>query len=300
MLFVGDLDNHKLSEKLAKIFGVTAIYPDKHIFPDGEMRVRILEKVAGEPVVFLKSHVAPVDSNVLETLFLIDILKRNGAGLITGIIPYLGYMRADHMFRTGEGVPLEVLISAFEAVGLAKILIVDPHSIRIPELFHIPVVNLSALEVFAAAIRELNLPKDSYTLVTPDKGGVRRVKLLSEMLGNAPYATIQKNRDLETGNVEASKVEDKIEKICFVIDDMISSGGTIVKALDALTEAGAKELYVMATHGVFSENAPRLLQTSKAKKVFVTNSIPVPEAKRFRKLQVLSIADLIAQHILEP
>jgi ribose-phosphate pyrophosphokinase len=128
-------------------------------------------------------------------------------------------------------------------------------------------------------------------------GGIRRIKILSEMLDNAPYATVEKNRDLETGNVEMAKVEGKINDTCFVVDDMISSGGTIVKALDALSEHGAKNLYVMATHAVFSENAPRLLQTSKAKKVYITDSISVPDSKRFRKLEILSIADLIAQEL---
>jgi ribose-phosphate pyrophosphokinase len=294
MLFIGDLDNRKLSEKIAKLLGTQAVYPDKHIFPDGEMRLRVLEEVADQPVVFLKSHEGSIDSSILETSFLIDILKRNGAGPVTGIIPYLGYMRADHMFRTGEGVPLEVVISLFEAVGLAKVILVDPHSIRIPELFHIPVTDLSALSVFADEIKSMNLPNGSYTLATPDMGGIRRIKLLSEMLDNAPYAAVEKNRDLETGNVEMAKVEGKITDTCFVVDDMISSGGTIVKALDALSEHGAKNLYVMATHAVFSENAPRLLQASRARKVFITDSISVPDSKRFKKLEILSIADLIA------
>ena len=295
MLFIGDLDNRGLSEKLAEKFGAKLIYPDKHIFPDGEMRLRIPEKLADKKVTFLKSHVAPIDSSILETCFLIDLLKRNGAGLVTGIIPYLGYMRADHMFRTGEGVPLEVVISMLEGAGLYRAVLVDPHSIRIPDLFHIDVLNLSALQVFAEKIKAMNLAKGSYTLVTPDMGGIRRIKIISKMLGNAAYAAIDKERDLETGEVEAERVEGKVSKTCFIVDDMISSGGTIIKALDALKTLGAEKIYVMATHAVFSDDAPEHLQKSLAEKVFITDSIAVPKTKEFEKLEILSIADLIAK-----
>jgi ribose-phosphate pyrophosphokinase len=297
MIFIGDLGNRKLSEKLAAKLGTSAIYADKHIFPDGEMRLRIAEIVADKPVIFLKSHEGVIDSSILETCFLIDVLKRNGAGPVTGIIPYLGYMRADHMFRTGEGVPLEVVISMLEGAGLAKVVLIDPHSIRIPELFHVPVTDLTALSVFADKIKSMKLAKGSYTLVTPDMGGIRRIKLLSEMLDGAPFASVEKNRDLETGKVEAAKVEGKIAETVFVVDDMISSGGTIVKAIGALSKLGAKEMFIMATHAVFSENAPALLETSGARKVYITDSISVPDNKRFKKLEVLSIADLIAKSL---
>ncbi|HVZ66723.1 MAG TPA: ribose-phosphate pyrophosphokinase [Patescibacteria group bacterium] len=297
MILVGDLNNPELSEKLSKELNVELIYPDKHIFPDGEMRVRILKEVVDQEVIVLKSHINPVDSSVMETCFLIDVLKRNGAGLVTGIIPYLGYMRADHMFRTGEGVPLEVVISMLENAGLAKAVLVDPHSIRIPELFHVPVVNLSALSVFADKIKAMNLREGSYTLVTPDMGGIRRIEILSKLLNGAPYATIEKNRDLETGSVEAAKVQGEIKETCFIVDDMISSGGTIIKGLKALQDQGAKNMYVMATHAVFSDNAPALLETSKAKGVFVTDSIPVPPNKKFKKLEIISIAKLLASSL---
>jgi ribose-phosphate pyrophosphokinase len=294
MLFIGDLDNRSLSEKLGVELKLDVIYPDLHVFPDGEMRVRIMEEVADKEIVLLKTHVHPIDSSILQTAFLLDALKKNGAGLVTLIVPYLGYMRGDHMFRTGEAVPLDVVIKLLEVNGAAKVALVDPHSIKIPELFKVPVLDLSANALFAEKIREMKLDKNSYTLVTPDMGGIRRIKILSEMLSSAPYATIEKNRDLETGIVETAKVEGKINKTCFIVDDMISSGGTIIKALDALRDMGAKDLYVMSTHAVFSEQAPNVLENSIASKVFVTDSLPLTQKQEFQKLEVLSIASLLA------
>lgn len=294
MLLIGDIDNRDLSEKLGKELGLDVMYPDLHIFPDGEMRVRILEEVAGKEILLLKTHVHPIDSSILQTAFLLDALKNNGAGLVTVVVPYLGYMRGDHMFRTGEAVPLEVVIKLLEVNGAAKVVLVDPHSIKIPELFSVPVSDLSANALFAEKIREMKLAPNSFTLVTPDMGGIRRIKILSELLDNAPYATIEKNRDLETGNVEAAKVEGKINKTCFIVDDMISSGGTIIKGLDTLSEMGAEDLYVMVTHAVFSKQAPSLLENSLAQRIFVTDSLPLTNKQRFQKLEVLSIAPLLA------
>jgi ribose-phosphate pyrophosphokinase len=164
-----------------------------------------------------------------------------------------------------------------------------------PEMFHVPVLDLSALEIFAKKIKDMDLIPNSYTLVTPDMGGIRRIKILSEMLENAPYATIEKNRDLETGHVEAANVEGKINETCFIVDDMISSGGTIIRGIDALLEQGAKKIFVFATHPVFSEKAPKLLQDSKADKIFVTDSLPLKKSQKFEKLEILSIAPLLAK-----
>lgn len=297
MVFIGDLDNPDLSEKLGKKLNLPVVYPDIHVFPDGEMRVRILPEVADKQIILLKTHTHPIDSSILQTCFLLDALKKNGAGLVTLIVPYLGYMRGDHMFRTGEAVPLEVVITMLQDSGTAKALLIDPHSIRIPELFTVPVINTSALDVFAKKIKEMKLEQGTFTLVTPDMGGIRRIKLVSEMLDNAPYASIEKNRDLETGNVEAANVEGEINPVCFIIDDMISSGGTIIKGLDALKARGAQRLFVMATHAVFSEDAPVKLQNSIAEKIFVTDTLPTTDKKRFEKLEVLTVSDLIATHL---
>jgi ribose-phosphate pyrophosphokinase len=128
-------------------------------------------------------------------------------------------------------------------------------------------------------------------------GGIKRIKILSEMLNNMPYAVIEKNRDLATGSVTAEKIEGTINKTAIIIDDMISSGGTIAVASDILKKHGAEKIVVFATHPVFSEDAPKILQDSNAEKVYVTDTIFVPEEKRFAKLEILSVSEMIAQRI---
>src|SRR3990172_9245460 len=155
MILVGDSSNKDLSESIASNFGIKPVYPEITVFPDTEQRVRIPEEISGQRVYLLKSITPPVDSAVMQLTFLVDALNKNGADKVIGIIPYIPYMRADHMFRTGEAVPLEVVISMIQDSKLNEIIMVDPHSIKIPEMFKIPVHDLSALPMFAQKIKEI-------------------------------------------------------------------------------------------------------------------------------------------------
>lgn len=300
MTIVGDSSNKDLSESITSKLGVKVIYPEITVFPDTEQRVRIPEEVAGQKVYLLKSITPPVDSAVMQLTFLVDALNKNGADKVIGIIPYIPYMRADHIFRTGEAVPLEVVISMIQDSRLNEIIIVDPHSIKIPEMFKIPVHDLSALPLFAQKIKELTAksqkPK-AITIVSPDMGGIRRLKLLDELLGGVNQVVINKDRNYESGEVRVAEYEGEIRGNCFIVDDIISTGKTVVQAIDTLDQGGAQGIYVFATHPVFSENASELLSKSRAEKIYVTDSIPVPEEKKFDKLEILSIADLVAREI---
>ncbi len=299
MIFFGDDQNPSLSKGIASRLSTPIIYPDVVVFSDGERRVRLTKKVLNEDVVFLKtSSITPnIDSQVIETAFLIDALKRSGAKSITGIMPHFPYGRGDHLFGDGESVPLEVIIHTFEAVGLTKVIFVDPHTIRMKDMFKIEVEIISALPVLAAKIKELGFdPKDS-VLVSPDMGGLRRIKELSDHMENAPYLSLDKERDHETGDVVVGKLEEKVAPNCFVVDDEIASGGTIITALNELKRQGVKRVFVFATHAVFSGKASEVLQNSIAEKVVLTDSIPVPKEKRFEKLEVLSLGELISEKL---
>lgn len=298
MLLCGDVNNKELSEKIAEQTSLEIFYPDVKIFTDGERRVRFTKDVLDKTVIVVKSHGIPTDSSILENLFLLDGLKRSGATKLIGVISYLGYMRADHMFRTGESVPLEIVIKSLETNHLDEIILIDPHSIKIPELFKIPVTTLSAIPIFAEKIKEIiGVVRRDYTIVSPDMGGIRRLDLLSDELGGANKVIINKDRDLETGAISVGISEGKVKGICFIVDDIISSGKTITDSVDVLLKNGASEVYVMATHPVFSPGADNLLSNSKAKKVFVTDTIEISNNNRFENLEVLSVAKIISSSI---
>lgn len=294
MVFIGDSSNVALTDRLGEALGLTPIYPDIHIFPDGEQRVFIREDVGGQDAIVLKSQSTPVDSNVMQFLFTLNALREASIGAVTAIVPYLGYQRQDHTFRAGEAASLRVFIDAIEAQKIDKIVLLDPHSIKVPEMFKIEAVAETALSIFADKIRELVPDLSQVTVVAPDLGGLRRVKLISEML-DVEFAAIEKDRDVETGNISMTGMQgSQVKETICIIDDMISSGRTLVQAITTFHDQGIKNIYAFATHPVLSENAPRLLENSSVKQVFVTDSIGIPQEKLFSKLEILSVAELLA------
>lgn len=317
--------NLPLARKIAKELGLKLSKLEIHVFPDGEKRVRVLDKMVGEDCVVVHSTSMPADVNYMELFFIIDALKRSGAEKITAVIPYLGYQRQDHIFRDGEAVSLEVVVETLQSTGVSKIITFDLHSIKIPELFKIQLIHLSALPLFAEKIGELSKGvgiaasivkghrqtsndnqtdtgsddyNENFILVSPDMGGIRRIKEVAEMKGGMPFAVVDKDRDLATGEVEAVDLEGNVRgKTAIIIDDMISTGKTIVEASKLLIERGAKKVLVFATHPVFSEDASKVLQNSPVEKVIVADTIDVPKEKQFPKLEILSVAQLITREL---
>lgn len=294
--------NRPLAEKIAKALNLNLSEIELHIFPDGEKRVRILDKVVDQHTVVVQPTSTPADQNYMELFFIVDALKRSGAKSVTAVVPYLGYQRQDHIFREGEGVSLEVVRRTLEAVGVNRLIGFDFHTIRVPELFKIPVSHLTALPLFTEKIKKERWTGDDTMLIAPDKGGIRRIKILSDMLNGMPYGSINKSRDLATGEVTAEKidVEKGIKKRALIVDDLISSGGTIVTATNLLLKKGVHDIYVFTTHPVFSDAACEVLQKSAAHKVYATDTIYVPPQKEFRKLRTLSVARMVAKEIKTP
>jgi ribose-phosphate pyrophosphokinase len=329
MKIVSGLANEPLAEKIALHLGVQLSDREIFIFPDGERRVRVLGNFVEKSTVAVQPTAPPVDTNYMELFFLVDGLKRSGAEFVTAVVPYLGYQRQDHVFRDGEAVSLEVIVKTLESVGMDRIISIDLHTPKIPDVFTIPMTHLSALPLFAEKINVIlegispigSLQEDSIAslrqvpdgtwlrslqndmravLISPDMGGIRRIKMLSELLDGLPFAAIEKNRDLATGNVTADKIgEGSISgaKIAFIVDDMIASGKTIVTACEVLKSQGVEEIYVFATHPIFAKEAPELLESSLAKRIFVTDTVKITEDKLFPKLEVLSVAGIIAEAI---
>jgi ribose-phosphate pyrophosphokinase len=300
-LFSGS-SNGLLAKRIALGLGMEVSPVEIFVFPDGERRVQVQESVVDEHVVVVQSTSTPVDQNYMELFFLADAAKRSGAALIVAVVPYLGYQRQDHVFRDGEAVSLEVVVKTLQAVGIDRLIAFDFHSVKIPGVFRIPVSHLSALSLFAKEIEERGWKNSDSVLVTPDMGGIRRIRMLSEMLGGMEYVAVEKDRDLVTGHVEAVRIETQNlaslqGKRALIVDDMISSGKTMVKAAELLVKHGVESVTIFATHPVFSDEASELLQESMVDKVFVTDSVFVPEGKRFEKLQILSVAGMVAEEL---
>lgn len=293
IIFSGSSNKH-LAESTAGDMGVNFGHLEIFVFPDGERRVRVIDKVVDENTVVFQSTSTPPDQNYMELFFIVDALKRSGAKSVTAVVSYLGYERQDHVFRDGEAVSLEVIIETLERVGVDKLVAFDLHSVKVPELFSIPVLHLSALPLFAEKIK--NEFKDEIILVSPDMGGIRRIKELSESLGNTPFATIVKNRDLETGRISDSQLNGDVRgKISIIVDDMIATGDTTVDAARLLLENGATKVFAFATHAVFTNKAPEVLQKSGIEKVWVTDTINIPQEKKFPKLEIISVSKAIAE-----
>lgn len=295
-IFAGS-SNRELAQKIAAQLHTDVSPLEIHVFPDGEKRIRVLENVLDIDCVVVQSTINPTDSHYMELFFIVDALKRSGAQSVTAVIPYLGYQRQDHIFRDGEAVSLAVVVKTLEATGLDNIIAFDLHSAKIPEFFKIPVVHLSALPLFAEIIKKNKWNDTASVLVAPDMGGIRRVKQLSALLDNMPFAAIDKNRDLATGEVTVGRIEGEIKKRALIVDDMISSGGTIVTAADCLKSKGAEQIVVFATHPVFSGQAKEILQTAVLEKIYVTDTIYVPPEKQFEKLEIVSVAKLIGEKL---
>jgi ribose-phosphate pyrophosphokinase len=285
----------KLAEKIAKSLDLGLSPVEIFVFPDGEKRIRIKESVVGKDCIIVQSASIPPDENYMELFIMIDALKRSGAKSIKTVIPYLGYQRQDHIFRDGEAVSLEVIAEILTRVGMTELLSFDLHSPKTPDIFTVPVKHLSALPIFAEKIKN-DFDLSEIMLVSPDMGGIRRIKEISEMLGNIPFATIEKNRNLANGEINDSGLNGDVRgKVAVIVDDMISTGQTMVEAAELLIENGALKVFIFATHAVFARGSGKLLQHSNIERVVVSDTIDVPEYNRFPKLEIVSIAKVAAK-----
>ncbi len=293
-IFSGN-SNKILAVKVAAGLNIELSPVEIFMFPDGEKRIRIQEKVLDEDCVVVQSASIPPDENYMELFIMIDALRRSGAKTVKALIPYLGYQRQDHIFRDGEAVSLEVIANILKVVGMTEAFSFDLHSPKIPDVFPVPMHHLSALPVFAEKIKK-DFKLDELVLVSPDMGGIRRIEEISDLLSNIPFATVTKNRDLSSGAINDSGLDGDVRgKTAVIVDDMISTGQTMVEAADLLLQNGALNVFAFATHAVLARDAGKLLQHSRLERVVVSDTIDIPNFKSFPKLEVLSIAETAAK-----
>ena len=290
----------ELAKEVADNLGIEPTPTAAYDFANGETFVRFLESVRGCDAFVVQSHTAPINQWIMEQLIMVDALKRASAKRITVVAPFFGYARQDKKHRGREPISARLISDLFKTAGADRLIAVDLHTAQIQGFFDGPVDHLFALDILATHV-EAKLDRSEVTVVAPDAGRVRVTERWSDRLGGVPMAIIHKRRDPDMAN--EVKVFDVVGKVagrtCVVVDDMIDTGGTVVKAADALFEQGAARVVVAATHGVLSGPAVDRLKNARISEVVLTNTLPIPADKRFDKLTVLSIAPLIARAISE-
>jgi len=289
----------ELAESVADELGIALSPTLAYDFANGEIFIRFRESVRGTDAFVLQSHTTPINTWIMEQLIMIDALKRASAKRITVIVPFYGYARQDKKHRGREPISARLMADLFKAAGADRLMTVDLHTSQIQGFFDGPVDHLFALPLLAEHVAS-RVSTDQITVVSPDAGRVRVAERWTDVLG-APLAIIHKRRDPDVPNQVRvfEVVGDVQDRVCVVVDDMIDTGGTIVKAAETLLENGAKDVIVAATHGILSDPARDRLQQSQISEVVVTDTLPIPPERQFDKLTVLSIAPILAMAINE-
>ena len=295
LLFTGNA-NPLLAQEIARHLNIELGQASVSRFSDGEVTVEIRQNVRARDVFVVQPTCAPTNENVMELLIMVDALKRASAPRITAVIPYFGYARQDRRPRsTRVPITAKVVANMLQAVGVARVLTMDLHADQIQGFFDIPVDNIYASPVLLADLRSKNYR--GLVVVSPDVGGVVRARALAKQLG-CDLAIIDKRR--AAANVaEVMHVIGEIEgRNCVIMDDMIDTAGTLVKAAEVLKERGARSVYAYCTHPVFSGPAIERISKSHIDEVVITNTIPLNDtARACPKIRQLSVAFLFAETI---
>ncbi|MCB0959925.1 MAG: ribose-phosphate diphosphokinase [Acidimicrobiales bacterium] len=296
-LYTGDA-HPELAQEIADNLGVALGDPNLRQFANGEMHCRYGESIRGSDVFIIQTHAGPnVNDSLMQQLIMIDAAKRASAKRITAVAPYYGYARQDRKAEGREPITAKLVADMLTAAGADRVVSVDLHTGQIQGFFDVPVDHLTAMPILIDCCKTAGDP-DELVIVSPDAGGVKAAKRFANHLG-ADLAFVNKIRPKGVANtVEASNVIGSVAgKRCILLDDMIDTAGTIVAAADLLKREGAIEVWAMATHGVLSDPATERLKNSDIEKVVITNTLPLPPEKQIDKIEVLSIAPLVADAI---
>ena len=265
-------------------------------FSDEEIYVRIEENVRGGDIFVIQPTCSPGNKNLMELLIMIDALKRSSARRITAVIPYYGYARQDRKSEPRVPITSKLVADLLVTAGTDRVLTVDLHAGQIQGFFNIPVDHLFSMKVLIPYLQSLDL-KDMI-VISPDAGGVERARAFAKRLG-VNLAIIDKRREAANEAKAMNIIGDVVDKVCFVVDDMIDTAGTLVEGTAALLEAGAREVHACCSHAVLSGPAIERISKSEIKSIVATNTIPVRDAMRNHpKIKILSVAPLLGEAIL--
>jgi ribose-phosphate pyrophosphokinase len=265
-------------------------------FSDKEIYVRIEENVRGGDVFVIQPTCCPGNTNLMELLIMIDALKRSSARRITAVIPYYGYARQDRKCEPRVPITSKLVADLLVTAGTDRVLTVDLHAGQIQGFFNIPVDHLYAMQVMIPYLEKMK-SKDMM-VISPDAGGVERARAFAKRL-DVNLAIIDKRREAANEAKAMNIIGDVVDKVCFVVDDMIDTAGTLVEGTAALIEAGAREVHACCTHAVLSGPAMERISKSKIKSIVTTNTIPMSDdIKNHQKIKILSVAPLLGEAIL--
>lgn len=302
-LFSGT-SNLLLSQTVAKSLNIKLSSSEVIRFENSEIRVRINKDVKNIPCVLIQSTSNPTDTHLMELFFFSDALRRQEAKKVIAIIPYFGYARQDIQHRPGECVSANVIIRFLEAIGLYKVYVVNLHDEATEGVFSIPFKNIDAFPILAEEIKKYlrNVATETVSVVSPDHGGVERARKFSDVLfghTNHTISVVEKKRDLQHihESIALDLYGEVKGKTAILVDDMVTSGGTLIHAAKLCLDRGAKQVLAAVIHHDFGPETPLLIQTSQITRFFTTDTISLKENQKFEKLQEISVAPLIAEEL---
>lgn len=286
---IGGNASQDLAKRLARKLKATYINTELRAFPDGENKITLSAKPKKNRIIVVQSVYPPVDSNLIQCLSLISKAKQFSSNVIA-VVPYMGYARQDREFLPREVVSMQVIAKLFKAAGATKLIVVDIHSLIGLKHFKISAKNISAVPELVKFFKKLKLKNP--LVVSPDLGGKKRTKEFAKLL-NSNYIALKKKRDGKTGKVKiiSTNLKQVIGKDIILVDDMISSGGSIIKATEFLKKQKCKRVFVSCTHALLIDDAEKRIKKAGVTKIVSTNTIPGTTSK-------VDVSNIIAKTVL--
>ncbi len=295
-IFSGN-SNPQLAKKVAEAAGVELGFCQISTFADGEIQVEIHESVRGQDVFVIQSTCPPVNQNYMELFIILDALKRASAAQVTAVIPYYGYARQDRKVAPRAPISAKCMADLITTAGADRVVAVDLHAAQIQGFFNVPVDHLFGIPTLARAWRDTEGFGQEFVVVSPDAGGVERTRAFAKRI-EASMAIIDKRRSGPNEAKALHLIGDVRGKTAIILDDMIDTAGTLTQAVDSLMKNGAKRVFAVATHPVFSGPAISRIMESQLEKVWVSDTVPLKEvAQNCGKIEVVSVAPVIAEAI---
>jgi ribose-phosphate pyrophosphokinase len=288
--------NVQLSEEVARYLGIDLTPVIRKQFADGEIYIQVLNSIRGCDVYLIQPTCRPVNDCLMELMIMIDACRRASARQITAVLPYSGYARADRKTSGRESITAKLIANLITTAGADRVLAMDLHSAQVQGFFDIPLDHIHSTPVLLGYLQSKQL--SDVVVVSPDIGGVARARAFAKKFNDAPLAIVDKRRTAHNCAEVMNVIGDVKGKTAILVDDMIDTAGTITEAAKILRQEGARQVFACATHAVFSPPAIERLSSGYLEEVIVTNTIPIPEDKRFPQLTVVSVANFFGEAIL--